>query len=225
MGIDDIAALVHQMRAPLTAVRWVFETLRKGKLTSEQEDLIKTGVKTSEHLTRIVDDVLNLAKLEVGVFEYNFETMDLASFIKNVIADAQVLAKVYNVELSFNYPEGQQAIIIGDPRRLDIAIFNLIDNGIKYNHPSGKVTVELEKGDKQFMVTVMDTGVGIPEEAQKDLFKKFHRIETPQAPVAKGSGLGLFIVKEIIRGHRGEIRVESEVGKGTTFYLMLPAAK
>ncbi|MBI2025000.1 MAG: HAMP domain-containing histidine kinase [Candidatus Harrisonbacteria bacterium] len=225
--IDDIAALVHQMRAPLTAVRWVFENLKKNPTPEERDNLVKMGVKTSEHLSRLVDDVLNLAKMESGIFDYQLETMDLIGLLRTVIEDTEFIAKTYNVQLFLESPDGEQAVINGDARKLEIVFFNLIDNAIKYNRPGGRVSIKVQANEKrgEFLATVSDTGIGIPKNEIKKLFNKFYRVETPQSGKVKGSGLGLYLVKEIIKKHGGKVWVESELGKGTTFYLLFPMPK
>jgi len=213
---------VHQFRAPLTALKWVFEALQKSKLTGEDKDMVKTGVQTSEHLSQMVDDILNLAKLEAGGLELNIEKINLVTFLEIAINDALPVAKAYGVDLFEDHPQEIEINVKADPFKLGMIVSNLIDNAIKYNRSGGSVTVKMEKKDKEALVSVKDTGIGIPEEAKKKLFQKFYRADNAKATTKKGTGFGLYIVKEIVEKLGGKIWVESVLGQGSTFFFTLP---
>lgn len=222
--VQEVATFVHQFRAPLTAMKWVFEALQKSKLNAEDQDMVKTGTQTSEHLSQMVDDILNLAKLEAGGLEFNFEKINLVTFIEIALNDALPVAKAYGVELLENHPQEIEINVKADQFKLGMIVSNLIDNALKYNRPGGSVTVTMEKKDKEALVSVKDTGIGVPPEALKHLFQKFYRADNAKASTKKGTGFGLYIVKEIVEKLGGRIWVESALNKGTTFYFTLPLA-
>ncbi len=218
---------MHQFRAPLTAVKWVFESLQKSKIAQEDQEMVKTGLQTAEHMSQMVDDVLNLAKLESGGFDYHFEKINLVTYLEITINNSYPVAKAYGVELLFDHPEEIEIDVQADPIKLDLVVTNLIDNAIKYNRAGGSVTVKVEKieGKDEAQVSVKDTGIGIPPEAVNNLFKKFFRADNAKQSGKKGTGFGLYIVKEIVEKLGGTIRVESKLGTGTTFYFTLPTVK
>jgi signal transduction histidine kinase len=141
-----------------------------------------------------------------------------------MINDAEPVAKAYNVELLFDHPEEVEISAKADSRKLSIVVSNLLDNAIKYNRSGGKVTVKIEKAENkpETLISIRDTGIGIPEEAMEKLFTKFYRAPNAMEAKSKGSGFGLYIVKQIVEKHGGKIWVESQLGKGTTFYFTLP---
>ncbi len=229
MGFDvqEVATFVHQFRAPLTAVKWVFESMQGEKAGAHDQELVKTGLQTTEHMSQMVDDVLNLARLEAGGFDYQFEKVNLVTYLEITLNASLAIAKAYNVELLFDHPEEIEIDVNVDPMKLGLIVTNLIDNAIKYNRPGGSVTVKVEKleGKDEAQLSIKDTGIGIPPEALGKLFKKFFRADNAKESGKKGTGFGLYIVKEIVEKMGGKIWVESKLGVGTTFYFTLPTVK
>ncbi len=225
--VQEVATFVHQFRAPLTAVKWVFESLQNSKIGGDDQGMVKTGLQTTEHMSQMVDDVLNLAQLESGGFDYHFEKVNLVTYLEITINDSLPVAKAYGVELLFDHPEEIEINVNADPLKLGLVATNLMDNAIKYNRAGGSVTVKVEKteGKEEVRVSVKDTGIGIPPEAVNNLFKKFFRADNAKQSKVKGTGFGLYIVKEIVEKLGGKIWVESALNKGTTFYFTLPTVK
>lgn len=221
---DFITVAAHQLRTPLTAVAWALENLKAENLSESQQETVKMGLAASTNLLKVVEDLLNVSKIEEGRFGYNFQNFDLVSFLSSLLSQAELIAKQYNVAVYFNPGEEKSINIYGDPTNLGMAVSNLLDNAIKYNAANGQVTVSLQKmKDKPYVqVSVKDTGLGIPPEDVKKLFGKFFRSSNALTKETTGSGLGLYITRNIIRRHGGEIRVESELNRGTTFYFTLP---
>lgn len=221
---EFLTVAAHQLRTPLTAVNWVFGGLKKdATIGPESRELIETGGLASEKLLKIVDDLLNAAQLEEGKFGYQFQEADLGAFLDKLVYESGPVAKEYDVNVFLEKPD-QPVAITFDEQKLGIAISNLVDNAIKYNVPKGAVTVAMREvpGQPYVEVSVKDTGVGIPPEDIKKLFTKFFRAENVMQFETEGSGLGLFVVKNIIERHGGKIWVESELNRGTTFHLTLP---
>ena len=221
---DFITVAAHQLRTPLTAVGWVFENLKAENLSESQQEIVKIGSSASANLLKVVEDLLNVSKIEEGRFGYNFQNFDLVTFLSSLLSQAEIIAKQFNVTVYFDPGQETAINVYGDPTNLGMAISNLLDNAIKYNTANGQVTVSVRKiKDKPYVqVTVKDTGLGIPSEDIPKLFGKFFRSINALTKETTGSGLGLYITRNIIRRHGGEIRVESELNRGTTFYFTLP---
>ena len=221
---EFISIAAHQLRTPLSAINWALETLAKEPLTDEQKGIVSGGLDATVKVLRMVNDLLDVAKMEEGKFGYKFEDVNISEFLKSVIGEAQNLHRDSSVKIYFKKSAGSSVTIPVDPERLRIAFLNVLDNAIKYNVKNGKVVVNLEKlpNGPFIQIGIEDTGVGIGPEDMKRLFTKFFRAENIQKVVPDGSGLGLYIAKNIMRSHGGEMRAESEVNRGTTIYLTLP---
>jgi len=220
---EFITVAAHQLRTPATAVSWSFENLDKDQtLGANSKELVTVGHKAAKNLSKVVNDLLNVTQIEEGKFGYQFQEINLIEFLDKLLAEATPVAKAYQVSVYFKRPQDQEVKVFVDPVRLGLAISNLVDNAIKYNIPNGQVTVTVGKKDGVVEVAVQDTGVGIPEEDLSKLFTKFFRSTNVAKFSVEGSGLGLYIVKNIIAEHGGKIWAESVINRGSTFYFTLP---
>lgn len=219
---EFITVAAHQLRTPLTAVHWIFETLSKSA-GGQDKEIITNGLEVSVKLLKIVNDLLDASKIESGKFGYEFKDIDLVVFIDEMLRNASVLAKKYDVSIYFDRPK-EPIKIFADPEKLGLAISNIIDNGIKYNVKNGRVVVNLERVPNRpyVQISIKDTGIGIPPSGMKKLFTKFYRGENVVKERTDGTGLGLYIAKNIVFRHGGNITAESVLGRGTIFYIMLP---
>jgi len=222
---EFITIAAHQLRTPLTTVHWVFEGLKgKDKLEAEDKELAASGLRESVKLLKIVNDLLDVSKIEEGKFGYNFKQVNIIDFLSGILTNAEAMAKEYEVKLYFDRG-GETAINLTiDATRLGLAVSNLLDNAIKYNVKNGRVDVKLERlADKPYLqISIQDTGIGVPPEEISKLFNKFFRAGNAVKAETEGAGLGLYINKNIINRHGGTIRAESTISRGTTFYLTLP---
>lgn len=221
---DFITVASHQLRAPLTAINWSFEGLKKEELPPAQAEFAKTGAQAAANLSKIVNDLLDVSKIEEGRFGYQFEEVNVVNFLEDALREAEPIAREYQVKIYFDRPKETEIKVMIDPRKLATALSNLIDNAIKYNVPNGEVVMKVERApDRPYLVvSVRDTGVGIPPEAMDKLFSKFFRGENVFAFATQGTGLGLYIVKNIVRRHGGKIWAESALNRGTTFFFTVP---
>jgi len=221
---EFITVASHQLRTPLTAINWVFqEVIRVGITDAERSDLLKTGAAATSKLSKIVNDFLDIAKIEEGKFGYQYQETDIIPFIQRAVEAAQLLAKQYHISVFFEKPKGELKVPI-DVQKIGIVLSNLIDNAIKYNVESGSVTVRIHpiEGKQYVEISVEDTGVGVSPEDINKLFTKFFRAESTMKLATEGSGLGLYLVKNIIEQHGGKIRAESTLGRGTKIVFVLP---
>ena len=223
---EFITIAAHQLRTPLTTVHWVFEGLRgKDKLETEDKELVASGLRESVKLLKIVNDLLDVSKIEEGKFGYEFREVNIIQFLSGILTNAEVIAKKYEVKLYFDRGNEQVINLMIDANRLGLAISNLLDNAIKYNVKNGRVDVKVERlpEDKPYLqISVKDTGIGIPPIEISKLFSKFFRAENAVKAETEGSGLGLYITKNIINRHGGTIWAESTISRGTTVYFTLP---
>jgi signal transduction histidine kinase len=222
-GFLSVAA--HQLRTPLSGIRWVFKLLLDedlGQLSEDQRQMLKRGHETSEKMTELVDGLLNVSRIENGKFGYRFERGDVQKLMVDLVQNSELACKEHNINLRFDNKARGVAPFVFDHEKLLIALQNIVDNAIKYTLPGGSVTVFMEQQGDYLEIKVNDTGVGIPKEEIPKLFAKFFRAANVIHLQTEGSGLGLFISKSIILRHGGQISVASVEGKGTTFIITVP---
>ena len=176
--------------------------------------------KQATRLLHLIQDILRLSQLDEGI-ELNRETVDLRSLTEEIIDSLEASAQEKNIHLNL---EGN-AHMQGMKSLLYEILYNLIDNGIKYNIPGGDVTVSLQETEKNIVVSVSDTGIGIPEEDHLRVFERFYRVDKSHSKSSGGTGLGLSIVKHGVELHKGQITVESEEKMGTTMTIVFPKSE
>src|SRR3989344_6808173 len=221
---EFITIASHQLRTPLSGLKWAVESLKNEPLPENQKDVVVNAAAAVNQLSKIVDDLLEVAKIEEGRFGYKFQEMDLTAFIEDALTQTKPIANQYRVRLYFDKPKEAIPKITADPQKLAMALSNLLDNAIKYNISNGEVIVKIEKDAKNpyLQISVKDTGIGIAGAESGNVFKKFFRAENAVRIAVDGTGLGLYIVKNIIRRHGGQIWVETTLNRGTTVYFTLP---
>ncbi len=225
---DFISVAAHQLRTPLSGVKWVLKLLLDGDLgaiNDDQKGMLKRGYETNEKMIQLVNDLLNVSRIENGKFGYKFEKNDFMKLLNTLIENTVLLSKERNIEVRLENHAGTVPDFMFDPEKLLIALQNIVDNAMKYTLPGGKVTIVVERQGDYIEVKVSDTGVGIPKDDVAKLFSKFFRAANVIHLQTDGSGLGLFIVKSIIMRHGGQIWVDSVEGKGTTFTVVVPVVE
>lgn len=217
---DFVNAVSHDLRSPLTAILGYVELIeRVGEVNEQQREFIRRVQISVRNITELINDLLDLGKIESG-FDTRKEVVALDAILKLTIEEMakQAEEKALQLELSVedNLPK-----VFGDPTRLRQLINNLVSNAVKYTPAGGKVSVSARAENEQLILQVSDTGPGIPPSDQPYIFDKFYRASNVPTDTP-GTGLGLAIVKSIVENHQGRIWVESTVGKGTTFTVVLP---
>lgn len=222
---EFVSVAAHQLRTPLSAINWTFESLSTNdKLSDSDKQIIQNGMQATTNLLQTVNDLLDAAEIEEGRFGYNLEQVDLIHFIEEVLSNAQMVAKEYGLQVFFDKGGYEELKVTIDKSKLGLAISNLVDNAMKYNSKNGSVTVRIKNvTQKPYVeISIQDTGIGIPPDAMEKIFTKLYRAPNARKIKADGTGLGLYITKNIINQHGGQIRVESTLGRGTTFIFTLP---
>ncbi|MFH1236181.1 MAG: HAMP domain-containing sensor histidine kinase [Parcubacteria group bacterium] len=225
MKTEFISVASHQMRTPLSAIKWVIKMMLDGDmgpLTAEQRDLLSKGYQSNERMITLINDLLDVSRIDEGRFQYMFSRHDLVEIAQRVIDETHANIKARGVHFHFKPPENPLPKASIDEQKMHLVIQNLIDNAIKYTPKGGDVTVDVSQDEDKIRFSVKDTGAGIPERQQDRIFSKFFRADNVIRMQTEGSGLGLFIVKSIVEGHKGEIHFESREGVGSTFSFTLP---
>jgi NtrC-family two-component system sensor histidine kinase KinB len=220
---DLVATVAHEFRTPLTSLRMAVHLCTEqvaGPLTDKQAELLYAAREDCDRLQGMVDDFLDLSRIESGRVELTPLPTEVSGLIKSVIDEIKADADAKGVNLRAQVPVDEFSVL-SDPERIRHVFSNLISNAVRYTPKDGSITLGAEGVDSSVRFTVTDSGTGIPKEYQERVFEKFFQVPD-SGP--KGTGLGLYIAKEIVRAHGGEIGVDSEPGKGSTFWFTLPAA-
>ncbi len=225
MKTEFVSVASHQLRTPLTAMNWFIEMLLSedaGKLTEMQKNYLDEVYRGSSRMVKLVNDLLNVSRLETGRLKIQPKSTDLVKFIKDIIDEAKPLSRKKGCKILFNKPKKISKISI-DPSLMRQVVHNLITNAIKYSKDkSCNIKVVLKKRKNDYLVSVTDSGIGISKEEQGRLFDKFFRADAAVQMAAEGTGLGLYIAKMVTEASGGKIWLDSVVGKGTTFYVTIP---
>ncbi|MDD5110823.1 MAG: HAMP domain-containing sensor histidine kinase [Patescibacteria group bacterium] len=222
---EFITIVAHQLRTPLSAVKWVLRMLIDGdvgELTPEQKSLLLKGYQSNERMINLVNDMLNVSLIESGRLPYRFGDHQLEDVLQRALFDFIGPIQRKKITLVLNEPPKKLPLVHMDPDRIRTAVQNLIDNAVEYTPPGGRITVALKKTGRDVEIAVQDSGIGIPADQQKKIFTRFFRGENAIRTETDGSGLGLFVVSSIITKHGGRVWFESQENKGTTFHCTLP---
>jgi two-component system, OmpR family, sensor histidine kinase ResE len=225
---EFVFVAAHELRAPITVLKaYVAEIVDDEKLIKKMEksnpyfvEVIHSIDAAKDRLSNLLNDLLDVARMEAGKFKVNIQEVDFAEAVGPLIQNLAQLGKPRGITVALKLNSEIPRIKI-DPDRVNEVLTNLVANAIKYNLDGGKVTVSASYADKKLSVEVADTGVGLSEEEKKHLFEKFWRSDDVRQ--IEGTGLGLFIVKHILDQLNGTISFDSKKGEGTVFKFSLPA--
>ncbi|HYN19933.1 MAG TPA: HAMP domain-containing sensor histidine kinase [Thermoanaerobaculia bacterium] len=226
MKNDFVSNVSHELRTPLASVRVFGELLRLGRVESQDKvreygEYIETE---SRRLTQLINNLLDFASIESGRKSYKLEQVDLAELVSETLRTFGVRLRQNGFRLVFDGPAGPLPPLRIDPGAIAQSLSNLLDNAVKYSHQTAdkEIRVAVRREGDWIAISVQDHGVGIPRDEQKKIFDRFHRVGTGLVHDVKGSGLGLSIVQHIVQAHHGQVKVESRVGEGSTFSMLLP---
>ncbi len=220
---DFVAAVSHEFRSPLTTVRQMAEMLETDRFPSDDRRRTYYRVISSEaaRLQRLVETLLNFGRMEAGAAHYRFDGVDAAALVRNVVDEIEPQAREAGRHIEVSGPDAEIRLR-GDAGALGLALRNLIDNAIKYSPTDSTVHVQWRKEHNHAAICVVDRGVGIPQAEQRAIFGKFVRGRSAIDANIKGTGVGLSMVQEIVRAHGGEVRLDSEIKRGSAFTLVIP---
>jgi two-component system phosphate regulon sensor histidine kinase PhoR len=224
MKSDFVNMVAHELRSPLVSIRQQNSVLLEGlagPLQEKQEEFLRRGMKKIDQLLELINDLLDIAKIEAGKHTQHKVPTD----IEKIIADTVALMKPRAQEqgIALDYSCDGVCPVQADPKQIEEVFSNLITNAINYSPDGGRVSITARGLNEYIEIKVTDSGVGIDKEEIPKIFDKFYRVKHPRTRQVLGTGLGLAIVKGIIDTHHGTIVVDSTPGKGTTFKILLPS--
>jgi len=219
---DFVSNVSHELKTPIAVLKGVIETLYNEEQDINKKKFLQMALKRINQMDSLINDLLIIARLESQEYKVIKTPLKLKALIISVYEDLYPLIKEKNIEFINHVPEN--LILEADENKMLILLKNLIENAIKYNKEGGKVEINAYKTKNNYIVIeVKDTGIGIPKKSLPLIFERFYRVDKSRSRNVGGTGLGLSIVKHIAEAHKGKVKVESELGKGSTFKVFLPA--
>jgi hypothetical protein len=224
MKTDFMNVVAHELRTPLTPMRGYIEMLSKeqfGSINTDQKKVLNMIITSVDKATKIISDILSLSRLEERKVEFTLRKVNLNNIIVDIVSECRRDLDYMQHKLTLNVPRNLEPMI-GDKILLKSVILNLLMNAINYTPQHGSISIRAYKEAGNIHIEVSDNGIGIPAEQQDKIFDKFYQISNRDKKVVKGVGIGLYLTKSIVDMHDGKIWVESRVGKGSTFHVLLP---
>jgi len=224
MEENFITMVSHELRTPLVDIQQYFEVILGGivgEVAIKQKEMLERVRERIDALLKLIKDWLDMTRIKAGEVVKKFEPLDISFILKNAISFALPQAEMRKITLEIDAPSSLKKVK-GDKESLKMIFTNLISNGIKFNHEGGSVLIKAKEQDDHIIIEVSDTGIGIIKEDLPFIFDEFFRVKSDKTRHISGTGLGLSIVKKIAEAHSGSIKVESELGKGSTFFVILP---
>lgn len=218
------AAVSHEVRSPLTSLRGNIEVaLRKKRTPEEYEDILNTNLSDIIRLSRITDNLLFFTKADNNILELRKQWFEVSHLLQNIVERLQYRASAAGITISESYQDGIE--MRGDLDLLEQAFSNIVENAINYTPSGGKISVTSNREDDKIIISISDTGIGIPEDEIPHLFERFYRVNKERSRKSGGTGLGLSITEWVLNAHDGKIEVKSALGAGSEFITSFPVSK
>ncbi|WP_370576046.1 PAS domain S-box protein [Methanomethylovorans sp.] len=224
MKNELLSNVSHELRTPLTSIKGYSDLLMEGTLGEmnyQQLKAVSTVIRNAERLRRLVDSLLYVSMAEVEAIKYDFSKVDIPEVIDNAVTDMAMPITEKKIDVLRHVQENLPQIE-GDAKKITDMLTNVLDNAVKFTPSKGKISIFAKKEEKMVHISLEDNGIGIPEDLLPHLFQKFYQIDPSIRRKYGGTGLGLFICKNIVEAHKGKIWIESEKSKGTTVHILLP---
>ena len=221
---EFISMASHQLRTPLTSIKGYLDMMLEGdlgKISPTQRAVLREAFSSSERMVRLINDFLNVSRLQTGKFTIDKQSVDIAQILRDEVSLLKVVADQRSVEMVLKVDKKIPSLAV-DSEKIRQVMLNMIDNAIYYSNPHKKVVITLKSSGKMIEFSVKDSGIGVPKSEQANLFGKFFRGTNAKKRRPDGTGVGLFLAKKVILSHDGEMIFESEEGKGSTFGFRLP---
>ena len=221
---EFISMASHQLRTPLTSIKGYLDMMLEGdlgKISPTQRAVLREAFSSSERMVRLINDFLNVSRLQTGKFTIDKQSVDIAQILRDEVSLLKVVADQRSVEMVLKIDKKIPSLAV-DSEKIRQVMLNMIDNAIYYSSPHKKVVITLKSSGKMIEFSVKDSGIGVPKSEQANIFGKFFRGTNAKKRRPDGTGVGLFLAKKVILSHDGEMIFESEEGKGSTFGFKLP---
>jgi signal transduction histidine kinase len=225
---EFIGIVSHQLRTPLSNFRWCLELIMSGRISpvsQKQLEYFQILRENSERMKELIKDLLIISRLEMANLPLRFSNFSFKDLLESLVEEFKPYAKASNLEIEIKINNSQLNNIRSDQEKLKIVVENLLDNAIRYSQKKGKVRILTEKRNGNLYFQIDDEGIGIPREDQKFIFQKFFRAKNAKVIQVQGTGLGLYISKEIIKRLKGKMGFKSQEEKGSTFWFSIPIKK
>ena len=221
-----VSNVSHELKTPLALIRLYAETLELDRVKDEQQgkDFLRTINGETRRLTQLINNILDFSKIEAGRKEYRFVSSDVAEIVETVLRTYEYQLRDAGFEVSTRIDQGLPMVAI-DAEAISQAVVNLLNNATKYSEDAKKIEVAVAARDSHIAIEVADHGIGILRSEQQKIFEKFYRVSTTLVHNTKGSGLGLALVKHVAEAHGGRVLVDSELGRGSRFTILIPIPK
>lgn len=223
---EFLSSMSHELRTPMNAILGFAQLLQSGKhpLTERQQRQVRQIYKSGQHLLTLINDVLDLAKIEAGRLSVSLESLNLKNVVQDALDGLQPIADQQSIRLHQTDQTTEELWVFADYTRCQQVLINLVSNAIKYNRPQGDVYVHISRSDNRVVIEVEDTGPGITPDQQAQLFEPFNRLGAENSSI-EGTGIGLALSRELVELMQGDIGLRSEPGKGSCFWFSLPLAE
>ena len=222
---EFVTVVAHQLRTPLSGLKWTLHMLSSGdlgKLSDAQKTFLLKSYENNERMIALVNDMLAADRIESGRMKYTLLRINLRDLMENVLFEIFPEAQKRGIKIDFVCPSESKFTVLVDSVKLRAVLQNLLENAIKYTMKGGTVTITLEQAGSDVKVAIRDTGIGIPEANQSQIFSRFFRASNAVIMEPSGTGLGLYMVKKIVEQHKGNVWFTSEEGHGSTFFITIP---
>ena len=218
------ANISHEFRTPLTLILGPLKDHYQQLSNPDQKNVIGSVIRNGQRLQRLINQLLDLSKVEAGKMELHASYLDLVQLLREITSSYESLAKEKKIRYFF-YPEVMELMIYADEEKIEKVIHNLLSNAFKFTKEGGEIILNLKIHEKTAVISVSDSGIGIPGDQLNKVFDRFYQVDSSQTRGYEGSGLGLALAKDLVELHQGKISVNSKEGKGTTFTVTLPLGK
>ena len=216
-----LSTISHELKTPLTSIKFSLDMIESGcmgKVPDEIAPIVEIASKNSQRLANLIDETLDLQKIESGEMIFRFRVLDVVAVVREAVEAIEAQAESSGVTLKTSYPGGE-VFISADEKRLMQVMGNLLSNALKFSQSGGSISINVEPLDDRVRISVKDTGIGIPDGSKSEVFGRFSQIDSSDQRQVGGAGLGLNITKRIVEKHKGEIDYVSQLGQGTTFFV------
>ncbi|OGI72757.1 hypothetical protein A3G48_04035 [Candidatus Nomurabacteria bacterium RIFCSPLOWO2_12_FULL_40_42] len=222
---DFLSIAAHQLRTPLSGIKWTLSMLLSGDLgtlNDDQKTFLMKSYESNNRMVTLVNDMLVADRIQLGKVQYGFKYINLIDLMDNILFEINPVASRRNISIKYKNRFADLPHVYTDPETMRVVLQNLLENAIKYTIEGGKIEIDVSRKGEYLLVSISDNGIGIPEDQVKNVFTRFFRASNAVKKETDGSGLGLYITKTMVEKNGGKIWFNTVLNKGTNFYFTVP---